>query len=126
MKPKLCEVTSCPNYGRYCRLHASFSVKEEKPIAKQSDTMKDAMKVYTKKATAYKRLHPICEAKIEGVCSKVTTDIHHKKGKSSQELLLDEKYWLAVCRKCHQVLEQNPAWAKQNGFSLSRHSKSAA
>jgi hypothetical protein len=36
------------------------------------------------------------------------------------ELFLDEKYFLAVCRKHHTEIETNPEWAIKNGYSLKR------
>ena len=48
-----------------------------------------------------------------------TTDIHHKKGRVG-ELFLDTKYWIALSREGHQFVEDNPEWAKQNGYSLDR------
>lgn len=48
-----------------------------------------------------------------------TTDIHHKKGRVG-DLFLDTKYWIALSREGHQFVEDNPEWAKENGFSLDR------
>jgi hypothetical protein len=36
------------------------------------------------------------------------------------KLLLDQRFWLAVSRKGHKAIEQNPEWAKKMGFSESR------
>lgn len=47
------------------------------------------------------------------------TDIHHMKGKI-EELLLDQRWWLPVCREAHDKLELFPDWAKENGYSLDR------
>lgn len=51
-----------------------------------------------------------------------TTDIHHKKGRIG-ELFLDTRYWVALSREGHQHVEDNPEWAKENGYSLDRLSK---
>lgn len=51
-----------------------------------------------------------------------TTDIHHKKGRTGS-LFLDETYWVALSREGHRHVEENPEWAKENGYSLSRLSK---
>lgn len=112
----------CDN-GGYCRLHPKPLLKEEKPIAKQSDKMKQAMKEYTKSAKKFKAAHPNCFARIKDVCTGKTTDIHHMKGKKSKEDLLDEKFWLPVCRACHNVIEKNPLYSRQQGFSVSRLTK---
>jgi len=51
-----------------------------------------------------------------------TTDIHHKKGRSG-DLFLDSRYWVALSREGHKYVEENPDWAKENGYSLGRLSK---
>lgn len=53
------------------------------------------------------------------VTNEPATEIHHMKGRSGA-LLIDKRYWLAVSRKGHRFIEDNPKWAKDNGFSLSR------
>ena len=50
---------------------------------------------------------------------KPTTDIHHKKGRIGS-LLLDTRYWVALSRESHIFVENNPEWAKENGYSLNR------
>jgi hypothetical protein len=77
-------------------------------------------KEYKPKADEFIKRYPICQANIDGVCKKISVCVHHKRGKHSTEDLLDENYFLAVCLPCHEVIEKNPAWAKQQGFSVSR------
>lgn len=48
-----------------------------------------------------------------------TTEVHHMRGRIGK-LLLDTKHWLAVSRDGHSYIEQNPEWAKENGYSLNR------
>ena len=57
--------------------------------------------------------------KICPITGEPATEIHHKKGRIG-ELLCDVKYWLAVSRTGHIKIENNPEWAKQQGYSLSR------
>jgi MinD superfamily P-loop ATPase len=123
-KVTLCTVKGCRNEGRYCRLHLSFSVPTVAVINKKSDNQKDLNKKFAKAKREYLKEHPICEAMIEG-CTKVSIDVHHKAGKASEELLLDKSLFLGVCRHCHTIIEKNPAFAKQQGFSVSRLSKRA-
>jgi hypothetical protein len=35
-------------------------------------------------------------------------------------LLTDPKYFLAVCRQCHNWIEEHPKEAKELGYSVSR------
>jgi len=70
------------------------------------------------------------ENKICPVTNQPTTDIHHKMGRvgfadewariNNIPLLLDERFWLAVSREGHRQIEENPEWAKENGYSLNR------
>jgi len=48
-----------------------------------------------------------------------TTDIHHKKGRIGK-LYLDITFWIALSREGHCMVEENPEWAKENGYSLDR------
>jgi len=59
------------------------------------------------------------ENKICPITKKPTTDIHHSKGRIGS-LFLDERYWIALSREGHKRVEENPEWAKENGFSLNR------
>jgi hypothetical protein len=51
---------------------------------------------------------------------KPAQDIHHMKGRSSLDLILDVTYWLPVSREGHIKIENNPKWAKEKEFSLER------
>lgn len=46
-------------------------------------------------------------------------DIHHTKGRTG-ELLMNTDYWLAVSRKGHIKITNNPSWSIKNGYSLPR------
>lgn len=59
-----------------------------------------------------------CEAELSG-CNFEANQIHHKKGRMGN-LLIDDKYFLAVCGNCHHWIENNPVQAKELGFSLDR------
>lgn len=73
---------------------------------------------YLKKRKAYLEEHPYCEAEIQ--ChGLLAIEIHHKKGRCGL-LLTDIKYFLAVCRTCHDWIEENVIQAKELGLSLDR------
>lgn len=48
--------------------------------------------------------------------------VHHKLGRIG-ELLTNKDYFLACCEICHRYLEDHPAVAKANGWSLNRLNK---
>lgn len=61
--------------------------------------------------------NPTCK-----VCGQDSTDAHHSKGRTGA-LLTDVQYFVAVCRQCHVAIEENPNWAKEMGYSVSRLAK---
>lgn len=120
----ICTVKGCINEGKYCRLHIGFTVPTQSEISKKSEKQKELDKKFAKAKKEYLREHSFCEARIEG-CTTISIDVHHKAGKVTEELLLDKSLFLGVCRHCHTIIEKNPAFAKQQGFSVSRLNKRA-
>lgn len=92
--------------------------KRIKPISKGLARMKGKY-LLVRAETLSERKH--CEARVPG-CTIRATEIHHMKGRIGS-LLTDKRYFLAVCRNCHNYIEMNPLWAKEKGFSLSRLKK---
>ena len=77
---------------------------------------KRSKQIYKYKAIRYEYLHmhPLC-----GRCGGMASEIHHRKGRSG-EMLNDTKFFMPVCRDCHNWIESNPTKAKENGYSISR------
>lgn len=86
-----------------------------KPV---SDKRKELNKEYFKLVEQFKKDNPECKAKVNGNCTKITDDPHHRKGRG--EYLLDVSTWLPVCRNCHIYIENHPKEAKAKGWSESR------
>lgn len=59
------------------------------------------------------------ENQICPITKQPTTDVHHMKGRVGS-LFLDTRYWIALSREGHKFVEENPEWAKENGYSLNR------
>lgn len=61
------------------------------------------------------------------ITNEDATEIHHIKGRTGYAdnwarennvpLLIDKRYFLAVSRKGHRLIEENPEWAKKQGYS---------
>lgn len=75
-------------------------------------------------------MHPLCEVRAPGTeCEarggKVATSIHHKKGRMKQKhaphLLTDDRFFCATCDDCHEHIERNRNWARENGWILRRN-----
>ena len=97
----------------------NIKLKAMKPISKVSDKRKIENAKYSVLRIEFlgKPENKICP-----ITGWPTTDIHHKKGRIG-DLFLDTKYWVALSREGHQHVEDNPEWAKENGYSLDRLSK---
>lgn len=89
----------------------------------RSDKRAKEERLYSIISKQYLKDHPKCEANIKGVCSgNPSNQVHHRAGRIG-ELLLDTKYFLAVEFNCHRYIEDNIAWAKEQGFSVTRLNK---
>lgn len=97
------------------------STKKNKSIPKVSEKQLLRLKEYRKVRDEYMKNNPYCQARLD-YCQVKSTDLHHKAGKIGK-LLSDERYFLAVCRTCHERIERHPAMAKELGLSLDRLTK---
>ena len=50
-----------------------------------------------------------------GQASHLCEDVHHTRGRAGT-LLLDERFWLPVCRGAHRFIQENPAEARRLGL----------
>ncbi len=91
---------------------------QPKRIARRSKSMARRMREYRVKADAYKREHRHCE---RAGCAKLTADIHHTRGRVGT-LLMDTRFWVAVCRSCHDWIAANPEQARSEGLLCAKGS----
>lgn len=52
-------------------------------------------------------------------CGKMASEVHHKKGREGK-WLCDSAYFMPVCSTHHQLIHENPSWAKIMGYILGR------
>lgn len=93
-------------------------MEKPKSIARVSPKRKTEMDEYSKRRELFLIAHPRCEANLVG-CTRVATDVHHTEGRVGNNYLNMSK-WKALCRHCHQWVEENPEEAKELGLSQSR------
>lgn len=121
---KECEAEGCSNPrfgGGFCKWHQSLRTdKKQKRIAVFSKKREGVNMVYNQKARAFREANPMCRVN-SPVCTRETQGVHHLKGKSTTELLLDEKYWKPACNACNLYVEENSLWAIKTGNKLSKH-----
>lgn len=127
MEKSICNIPSCVNYQRYCRLH--LGIKEIKPHKKIKQFSSEREKVnrsrYLPEARKFITANPNCKLKLRGCTGKVQ-GVHHKKGKATIELLLDKRYWEPSCNHCNVLAEVKDAESRAKGIKLSRLTKSDA
>lgn len=92
-------------------------VKKRVKIAQYSKKRQRANREYAEKSRPWWQ-GKACAIRAPG-CNKQAEGIHHMKGKSNIDLLLDERFWLPSCHQCNSYVEQNHEWAVKKGFKLS-------
>jgi hypothetical protein len=98
---------------------------DPKPVKKVSDVQSKLLARYVQMKKKF-MLNRWCAYHGHGC---IPTDVHHQRGKvgfaDDQEipLLLDTRYWIAVCRQAHTWIEQHPTEAKAQGYSEDRLTK---
>lgn len=115
--------------SKYCqgcwKLELPKSSRRNKPTTRQkripqaSSKRKTQLLQYSISRKVFLNKYPKCQAHLPQVCTQISTDVHHMKGRVGA-LYLDERYWLSVCRGCHYWIEMRPEEAKVLGFSMSR------
>lgn len=92
-------------------------------IANRSTKRANQEKEYLKKRAIFlkKPENLLCNANAPG-CTKIAKVIHHKKGRI-ENLLTDERFWLATCSHCNMWIEENSEKAREMGLTLNRFEK---
>jgi len=111
-------------YCKHCWSCHSSNLKQKPTVKSVSIRPRSSKKVkedkiYSELRKAFLTEKPLCEASIKHVCSNLSTEIHHMKGRLGNNYL-DTKTWLAVCRGCHSFIEEHPKIAKELNFSQNR------
>jgi hypothetical protein len=133
--PKTCKHEQCNNNvfgGGYCSFHQFLrpkkvrskkvervqrvvKAKKLRPISKKQSRLISQYTALRKEF--FSGIPLLCAANLSS-CTKMATDVHHKKGRG--KYLLDTITWLPVCRNCHHWIEEHPKEAKELNLSQSR------
>ena len=136
MKPHyLCEMDDCDRVKEgntpYCsthnhglrRLARDLSAPKKAPKPLKRTPLKKASPKREEQNMEYNAARNVWLAgKLCACCGDPASDVHHKLGRTN-ELLLEKKYWLPVCRPCHVLITTDTEYAIKNGYSLSRNKK---
>lgn len=146
MEPKLkkCADKECENefqvfnsLQKYCSAKClnknrkvDLKLKSPKPIKKVSDKRKMEDIIYRSERIKFLSLP---ENQICPITGQKTTQIHHKmkrRGYADEwarenkvSLYLDKRFWLAVSHEGHEMIENNPDWAVEKGYSIRSNQK---
>ncbi len=119
---KKCRAKDCANPvfgGGYCRHHQyQRTDKKLKRINPVSATRRDEKKIYMTLREVFLSTRPNCQIAAPG-CTKKATCIHHTAGRIGKNYL-DVSKWKASCTHCNNYVEIHDAWARENGFKISR------
>jgi hypothetical protein len=86
------------------------SRQPRKRIAPRSAAMVGKMAVYGRLKGEFLAVHRHCAG-----CYGVGTEVHHTRGRAGT-LLLDTRYWLAMCPACHRWVHENINEARQRNL----------
>lgn len=122
-----CTIKGCPYEGKtFCRVHGVgiSTRKQEKPPAKRSKKLDKTMrKQYVPEVKEMVKKNTECAVK-SPVCTGFAQGFHHLVGRIG-ELLTNRKKKIPCCNPCNRFIEKNDAWARANGFKLSKFSEPA-
>jgi len=128
-QPCLCEPLDLKERNQHsatCNREARKAITNAKNKARRKSlVIREVRKVSPKMAVGLKEYIKKKNAWLPGkMCAvypdKPAIEPHHKAGKATMELMLDETKWLPVSRDGHIYIENHPAEAKEKGWSLSR------
>lgn len=91
-------------------------MKRQKPIRKVSKKRARQYQKYKVVRLQYLTDNPNCEK-----CGGEAHEIHHKKGRE-EDLLCNPEFFMAVCRPCHDYIEDHPSESYKKGWMISRGS----
>lgn len=99
-----------------------WNKKYGKPIKKISKNMSALLKEYSPERKTFLEKFPYCQLKLEG-CTSNATCIHHKKGKHSKDLYLNQEFWMASCISCNGLVERIGGKAYELGLKIRHNTK---
>jgi|SRR5208282_2944089 len=100
------------------------------PLNQRSSNRAREERIYNRRVKQWKKENPFCEAcaitadyraiheyDVYNTVPRLTEDCHHTAGKN-HGLLLIEKWWLPVCRSCHDWITTHGKAARYLGLTI--------
>lgn len=123
MMPLECKVPGCGKRTEgttgLCASH-NRSIRKiiTTPIKKVGDKLKKDLDAYAEAKRVYLQKNPRCAV----YPSQRATEVHHMAGRTGK-MLMNQKYWMPVCRTAHVKITNDSKWARDNGYTLTRTTK---
>jgi hypothetical protein len=119
----LCQKPDCKNYKRYARRCGHYKIDPVKQTSIATFSKKREKINRKEYAPAVKKFlseHTVCEIGMEG-CTKKATCVHHVKGRTTINDLLNVDHWKASCTNCNGAVERQDSKAREAGNKISKH-----
>lgn len=132
--PKKCDWITCDanavGNSIYCIPHGRIygngtEVKIDNPIARESIKEKVRKKSRKVRYKEFLKTRPLCEAKFSKQCAKVSSVVHHLKGRAPS-VVDNEEFWMATCPICNNEIEARHKDAEEKGLKISQHKKQSS
>lgn len=91
------------------------AIKPRKPIRNMSVKRQGWMAAYMVVRKEFLKDHLLCEAGKSVCCTGKAKDIHHVSGRCGN-LLTNVRFFMPVCRHCHDWIGANPTEARKLGW----------
>lgn len=114
--PPLCKPCAMRSKARNDDSAEKVSVPQKKKkvpkrIAPVSDKQKERLVKYRIVRDKFLRDNPNCE-----ICGNTPVELHHKMPRAYS--LCDVSVFMSVCRSCHERIERDDSWARENGYKI--------
>lgn len=117
---KICACDGCSSSvfgGGYCKIH-QWKRGKVKRLKLYSNKRKEQNKILSQQVRKMLIDRPVCEIN-SPVCTYYATCGHHVAGRIGKNLL-DKSKNIPACYPCNLYVEENDAWARDNGFKTSK------
>lgn len=92
------------------------------PVSKKRQALNVSRRLFVRKILDDR---PYCEAQIPTLCTHFACDVHEIMTRARGGSILDEANVLALCRRCHSFITENPAFSQEHGFTVHSWATSA-
>ena len=101
------------------RARSILAPMKARRIRGMSVAMQGRMRRYLPLKAAFMAQHPRCQ--VRG-CRCVARDLHHRQGRRGWRLCA-VGWFMAVCRRHHDMMKEQPTWALEHGYVTAQYNR---